>query len=198
MNGKPSTLNKVRFEAPAADALLHDEATQKKSNRPRNIHGSKRRNKFMFDGLRQELRDLQRENETLKMIVREKIQPIEVAQMVLKVAEAEPVDIFLTSSILMDEADEFREKSEDTTTPPPPMKKSRSPGRRRRTNNNTSPEEEEKKDGKKFDRQRGNPIPRFISMRSIDDDDYKPKKKLSVFHEEVDNLADALSGNFAF
>lgn len=148
---------------------------------------SKKRQKFMLEGVYKELLDLQRENECLKVLVRERIKPLEVAEMVLKEAESEHVDIYLRSSVLMDEADEFRERLRET---PPTNKKSRSPVARRYGKMLEEGDEEISASG------RENSIPKVISMLNLDD--CKPRKKQVVFHEEVDNLADALAGNFAF
>lgn len=99
----------VRF-APA-EASVADEKTLKKCNKGRLVDKNerKRRNKFLFEGIRLELMELQKENEYLKSLVREKISPMSLAETILKEAEAPVVDIFLQNSVLLDEADEFDE-----------------------------------------------------------------------------------------
>lgn len=95
--------------------------TEKKSNRRRTranstapVDGKKSsiRYKFMLEAVRQELLDLQKENELLRIIVRERISPLELAEQILKDAEAPAVDIHLPSSVMMDEENEFVEKEE--------------------------------------------------------------------------------------
>ncbi len=58
------------------------------------------RSKFILEGTRQELYHLQRENEVLRRIIQERIQPIELAESILLECESPPVDIFLRSSML--------------------------------------------------------------------------------------------------
>ncbi|GFH61471.1 predicted protein [Chaetoceros tenuissimus] len=104
----------VRF-APA-EASVADEKTLKKCNKGRLVdkHERKRRNKFLFEGIRLELMELQKENEYLKSLVREKISPMSLAETILKEAEAPVVDIFLQNSVLLDEADEFDESFDES------------------------------------------------------------------------------------
>lgn len=99
----------VRF-APA-EASVADEKTLKKSNKGYIVDSNerKRRNKFLFEGVRLEMMELQKENEYLKSLVREKITPMSLAETILKEAEAPVVDIFLQNSVLLDETDEFDE-----------------------------------------------------------------------------------------
>lgn len=104
----------VRF-APA-EASVADEKTLKKCNKGHLVDKNerKRRNKFMFEGVRLELMELQKENEYLKSLVREKISPMSLAETILKEAEAPVVDIFLQNSVLLDEADEFDESFDES------------------------------------------------------------------------------------
>lgn len=106
----------VRF-APA-EASVADEQTLKKCNKGHIVdsNGRKRRNKFLFEGVRLELMELQKENEYLKSLVREKISPMSLAETILKEAEAPVVDIFLQNSVLLDEADEFDESFDESVT----------------------------------------------------------------------------------
>ena len=235
------------------DLRDHDECTYKKSNKRSNTHnsgaGSKRRNKFLFDGVRQELLDLQRENEQLKILIWERIKPLQLAEMVLKDAEAPSIDIYLQSSVLMDEADaciqeshaESRVKNDnkDKKKPKSPnshikgngttanananannandcntvknnKEKVRTPGRkggrtpmltRRHSSTETSANKFEEVEELGAESNGGDVrVPRVISLQNLDDsdDNCKPKWKPVIFHEEVDSLAAALSGNFAF
>lgn len=106
----------VRF-APA-EASAADEQTLKRKNKGHIVdsNGRKRRNKFLFEGVRLELMELQKENEYLKSLVREKISPMSLAETILKEAEAPVVDIFLQNSVLLDEADEFDESFDESVT----------------------------------------------------------------------------------
>ena len=94
-----------------------DEETQKKSNTCRRSgrkevpkRKSRMRSKFMLEAVRQELLDLQKENEVLRAIVKQFIRPVDIAERILLDAEAPPVDIFLQSCILKDEIEEYEDK----------------------------------------------------------------------------------------
>jgi len=204
--------------------------------------------------------DLQRENQYLKILIWERIKPLQLAEMVLKDAEAPPIDIYLQSSVLMDEADACIEQSQSRVKKEKKKAKAiKSPNRRILSSNkgegkdtsgngngndngndndndnakdgNNKVENKEKgrrtlvrKSGKKPMTRRHSTIvdsrdkeevvdlggdesdggdsrriPRVISITNLhDSEDCKPKQKQVIFHEEVDSLAAALSGNFAF
>jgi len=132
----------------------------------------------MLEGIRMELLDLQRENELLRMIVRDRIKPMEVAERILSEAEAPAVDIYLHSSVLMDEAEkcrgELKEGSEDF--------------------------EEENEERQKSGEQEP-PIPKVLTLPAKKVECTKGRRKEeSVEHHfcEVESLAAALSGDFAF
>ncbi len=113
----------VKFTS-CEDECENDDATQKKSNVRMNRgiinytdkFRSNIRSKFLLEAVRQELHDLQRENELLRIIVRERIRPLDLAEEILAQAEAPPVDIYLKSSILMDDEGQFEE--EESNQPP--------------------------------------------------------------------------------
>ena len=95
--------------------------TEKKSNRrrirtdgtsPVDKRKSRIRYKFMLEAVRQELLDLQKENEQLRIIVREKISPRGLAEQILLDAEAPAVDVYLPSSVMMDDVNEFVEEED--------------------------------------------------------------------------------------
>lgn len=97
--------------------------TEKKSNRrrtrtdgasPVDKRKSNIRYKFMLEAVRQELLDLQKENEQLRIIVREKISPLALAEQILLDAEAPAVDIHLPSSVMMDDVNEFVEEEDSS------------------------------------------------------------------------------------
>lgn len=66
--------------------------------------------KFMLEGIRQELYQLQRENADLRNIVVDNVEP-EAAEHILRDCEAPPVDIFLPTSLMED--DEEKEVQDD-------------------------------------------------------------------------------------
>jgi hypothetical protein len=72
--------------------------------------------KFMLEGTRRELMNLQRRNEQLRAIVREYIRPLDVAEEILRNAQAPIHDIFLPSSILLDDEMELRDIISSTAT----------------------------------------------------------------------------------
>jgi len=114
----------VKFSS-CEDDGENDDATQKKSNvrmnrgieDHTNKFRSNIRSKFLLEAVRQELLDLQRENEMLRIIVREHIRPLDLAEEILAQAEAPPVDIYLKSSILMDDEDQFVEEEKPNLSP---------------------------------------------------------------------------------
>lgn len=71
--------------------------------------------KFMLEGTRRELMNLQRRNEQLRAIVREYIRPLDVAEEILRNAQAPIHDIFLPSSILLDDEMELRDRISSNT-----------------------------------------------------------------------------------
>ena len=95
--------------------------TFKKSNRRINRAVSSHdkrsdvRYKFMLEGIRQELYQLQQQNAFLRKIVINSIMPRELAEEILVCAESPKVDIFLGSSILSDRVDECISEDENST-----------------------------------------------------------------------------------
>mmetsp|Transcript_10444 Transcript_10444/g.13212 ORF Transcript_10444/g.13212 Transcript_10444/m.13212 type:complete len:201 (+) Transcript_10444:79-681(+) len=107
----------VRF-ASHVDTDAKSEKTDKRNNLANDERKSRKnrtgiRSKFILEGIRQELYHLQRENEVLRRIVQERVQPIELAESILLECESPPVDIFLRSSILME--DETKEGDESNS-----------------------------------------------------------------------------------
>ena len=181
------TQSLVRFACEA------DDQTAKKSNRRINRRERKGRTKFMLEGVREELYNLQRENEILRRLVQENIKPLELAESILTAAEAPPVDVYLHSSVLMDEIEESNPQSA---------------GAQILTKDSSIREkddlEEEKKSNKDDSIPKG--IPRVLSFHRNPSRSKKSKPEISrkkpalnTFHNEsVENLALALSGDFAF
>ena len=166
----------VRFSA----SIGADDATEKKSNTRKNRPKSKRRNKFLLEGVRQELLNLQRENEYLRILIRERIRPIDLAEKILAEAEAPPVDIYLKSSVLMDEEKEYIE-------------------------NHAGVRENMKKGDADLLGKKQDSIPRVLSLKNVRkvtrtsvDCQIEEAKDPSYHSGEIESLAAALSGDFAF
>lgn len=77
--------------------------SHKHSSSSTNKRTSGLRFKFMLEGTRRELMNLKRRNEQLRAIVREYVRPLDVAEEILRNAEAPMNDIFLPSSVLLDD-----------------------------------------------------------------------------------------------
>jgi len=77
------------------------------------------RSKFMLEGVRQELYNLQLENVELRRVVMDNVDPPEVAERILRNCEAPPIDIFLPSIVLEDEEEKrrFDEDDDDVENP---------------------------------------------------------------------------------
>lgn len=105
-------IDPILFSRNSQSKFDDDECTYRTCNsRPRK---SGLRSKFMLEGIKLELMRLKRQNEQLRKIVREHIKPIDVAIDILKRSEVPIKDIFLQSSILLDDQREFEEDGEDT------------------------------------------------------------------------------------
>ena len=70
------------------------------------------RSKFVLEGARQELYHLQQENEQLRTIIMQRIEPPELAEKILLECQSPPVDIFLSSNMLMEEDETKHEEGE--------------------------------------------------------------------------------------
>ena len=181
----------VRFSCQDGGA---DDETWKKSNRRMAQGGSKRRTKFLLEGVRQELYDLQRENERLRLLVRQYIAPLDLAEEILAKAEAPPVDIYLRSSVLMDEEEKFNPQSV-------PLGE-----RKFRVQHDFDSAKDAAIEKKKAPEEATSPgIPRVLNVPIIGGDRKKECKSANfqqhplMFHSDaVENLAVALSGEFAF
>lgn len=90
--------------------------SHKHSSSSTNKRTSGLRFKFMLEGTRRELMNLKRRNEQLRAIVREYVRPLDVAEEILRNAEAPMNDIFLPSSVLLDDEMELRNICSSTTT----------------------------------------------------------------------------------
>jgi len=169
-----------------------DDATAKKSNRRLGRKESKGRTKFMMEGVRQELCDLQRENEILRMLVREYIAPMEVAERILAEAEAPPVDIYLRSSVLMDEAERF--------TPQSAKGERSQENQHSKVIGNTKGEKDpiaHESISPEIPRVLSVPVPATLARKECTNT--KSQRSPNTFHiDAVESLAGALSGDFAF
>lgn len=92
--------------------------TDKRNNlrgrrKSRNNAESGIRSKFVLEGVRQELYHLQQENEQLRRIIMQRIDPPDLAEQILLDCQSPPVDIFLGSSMLMEE-DETKYGEDET------------------------------------------------------------------------------------
>ena len=124
----------VRF----ASSITHnDDNESAKTDKIHNLRRGRRksrritgvRSKFILEAMRQELYHLQTENEKLRKIVIQRVNPVELAESILLECESPPVDIFLRSSMVMEE-DETKggeeEESYVTPTVPKNLKASKS------------------------------------------------------------------------
>lgn len=106
----PEILTQVIFTSNLVDCD-GSAATDKRNNRRRQLKRNSRksrntggvRSKFLLEGIRQELFHLQRENDTLRNIVIARIEPASLAEDILRTCESPPVDVFLRSTMLMEE-----------------------------------------------------------------------------------------------
>lgn len=170
-----------------------DDMTEKKSNR-RGRQEYKRRTKFMLEGVRQELYDLQRENKALRLMVKEHIKPLNLAERILVESEAPPVDMFLMSSVLMDDEQQYAmsKVSEEETR------------NRHRREQKKIVEENRKEELVNRQKEHGIPkvlsVPHFVDVKAEVRGKIKAERRFSAsFHSDtVDSLAVALSGDFAF
>ena len=103
---------KVLFSSQSAyDYDSESENTFKRTNCTRKTKGRKRQNeedsglrsKFLLEGIRQEVYNLQMENTELRKIVMENVDPPHVAEQILLECESLPVDIFLPASTMNDD-----------------------------------------------------------------------------------------------
>lgn len=99
--------NQVRFISNAdCDESVKSTRTDKRNNLKSSKNRKKSsgvRSKFFLEGIRQELYHLQKENELLREIVMNRIYPKSLAEEILCECESPPIDIFLRSSILMED-----------------------------------------------------------------------------------------------
>jgi hypothetical protein len=121
-NSKSIVDHPVLFSGSNRAVLDDDECTFRISNQSESYsHSSSAKKtsglrfKFMLEGTRRELMNLQRRNEQLRAIVREYIRPLDVAEEILRNAQAPIHDIFLPSSILLDDEMELRDIKSSTT-----------------------------------------------------------------------------------
>ena len=84
---------------------------RRRKNRNNQVSGI--RSKFVLEAVRQELYHLQQENEQLRSIIMHRINPPDLAEQILLDCQSPPVDIFLRSSILMEE-DETKYGEDET------------------------------------------------------------------------------------
>jgi hypothetical protein len=133
----------------------------------------------MLEGVRQELHDLQRQNAYLREVVMNNITPREIAVEILNTVESPPVDIFLRSSILLDNEDECI--SEEDNGGKPIEKNITS------TTKNIC--------GKKNMKCRLKPTKDKKEESKIRKDTFEQR---IIYNENILGLADAMSGNYAF
>lgn len=99
------------------DGSLKSEKTDKRHNLRRKSKGNTKvsgvRSKFFIESIRQELFHLQQENEILRKIVIAQINPPSLAEQILRECESPPVDIFLRSSMVMEEDETKADESDD-------------------------------------------------------------------------------------
>ena len=112
--------HQVRFTSNVdCDSSLKSEKTDKRNNVRRKSRGNAKvtgvRSKFFIESIRQELFHLQQENALLRRIVIAQINPPSLAEQILLECESPPVDIFLRSSIVMEEDETKADESEDYT-----------------------------------------------------------------------------------